>query len=193
MPMTVQAPQATTTRGPVVIDDETLMKAERKAVRIFCQVCNIFGKEWPDITEVRINPVTNQQYPTPNFPYDVLNIDNCALFRKVVEHTQRVLVDQVAWPKALKRLKTLGDPITWDLDFTTHCAKQSFRSYKKQWYRQKSEQIHKVVDAVAEDTGMDIAFPRISTHPEYLSDEVSGPESDSETPADWKFSSGDTR
>lgn len=52
---------------------------------------------------------------------------------------------------------------------------------------QKSEQIHKVVEAVAEDTGMDVAFLRISTHPEYLSDEVSGPESDSETPEDWKF------
>ncbi|KAJ7882753.1 hypothetical protein B0H14DRAFT_2702796 [Mycena olivaceomarginata] len=130
---------------------------------------------------------------------DVLNIDNCALFRKVGERAQRVLVDQAAWPKALKRLKTLGDPITWDLDFTTHCAKQPFRSYKKQWHRQvteegrekaeekekrdrriqwrvmKSEQIHKVVEAVAEDTGMDVAFLRISTHPEYLSDE------------DWKF------
>jgi hypothetical protein len=52
---------------------------------------------------------------------------------------------------------------------------------------QKSEQIDKVVEAVAEDTGMDVAFLRISTHPEYLSDEFSGPESDSETPEDWKF------
>ncbi|KAJ7868987.1 hypothetical protein B0H14DRAFT_2728542, partial [Mycena olivaceomarginata] len=144
-------------------------------------------------------------YPTPNFAYDVLNIDNCALFRKVGERAQRVLVDQAAWPKALKRLKTLGDPITWDLDFTTHCAKQSFRSYKKQWYRQvteegrekaeekekrdrriqrrvtKSEQIHKVTPEWM------LRFLRISTHPEYLSDEVSGPESDSETPEDWKF------
>ncbi|KAJ7301427.1 hypothetical protein DFH08DRAFT_827551 [Mycena albidolilacea] len=51
----------------------------------------------------------------------------------------------------------------------------------------KSEQIHKVVEAVAEDTGMDVAFLRISTHFEYLSDEVSGPESESETPEDWKF------
>ncbi|KAJ7870086.1 hypothetical protein B0H14DRAFT_2726512 [Mycena olivaceomarginata] len=149
--------------------------------------------------------------PTPNFAYDVLNIHNCALFRKVGERAQRVLADKAAWPKALKRLKTLGDPIAWDLDFTTDCAKQSFRSYKKQWNFQvtdegrekaeekekrdrrtqrrvtKSEQIDKVVEAVAEDTGMDVAFLRVSTHPEYLSDEVSGPESDSETPEDWKF------
>ncbi|KAJ7713025.1 hypothetical protein B0H14DRAFT_3017358, partial [Mycena olivaceomarginata] len=117
-------------------------------------------------------------YPTPNFAYDVLNIDNCALFRKVGECAQQVLVD---------------------LDFTTYCAKQSFCSYKKQWYHQekrdrhiqrrvmKSEQIHKVVEAVAEDTGMDVAFLCISTHPKYLSNEVSGPESDSETLEDWKF------
>ncbi|KAJ7899450.1 hypothetical protein B0H14DRAFT_2556528 [Mycena olivaceomarginata] len=124
--------------GPVVTDEETLTKAEKKAVRlrisqIFRQVCNVFGKEWPDITEVRVSPFTNQQYPTPNFAYDILNIDNCALFRK------------------------------------------------------KSEQIDKVVEAVAEDTRIDVAFLRVSTHPEYLSDEVSGPESDSETPEDWKF------
>ncbi|KAJ7933183.1 hypothetical protein B0H13DRAFT_2262922 [Mycena leptocephala] len=202
--------------GPVVIDEGMLTKAEKKAVRlrisqIFRQVCNVFGKEWPNITEVRVNPITNQQYPTLNFAYDVLNIHNCALFRKVGERAQRVLADKAAWPKALKRLKTLGDPITWELDFTTDCAKQSFRSYKKQWNGQvtgegrekaeekekrdrrtqrrvtKSEQIEKVVEAVAEDTGMDVAFLRVSTHPEYLSDEVSGPESDSETPEDWKF------
>jgi hypothetical protein len=33
-------------------------------------------------------------------------------------------------------LKTLKDPIVWDLDFTTECAKKSFRSYKKQWQAQ---------------------------------------------------------
>jgi hypothetical protein len=28
----------------------------------------------------------------------------------------------------------------WDLNFTTYCAKQSFRSYKKQWHRQVMEE-----------------------------------------------------
>ncbi|KAJ7301426.1 hypothetical protein DFH08DRAFT_827550 [Mycena albidolilacea] len=82
--------------GPVVIDDETLTKAEKKALRIsqiFRQFCNVFGKEWPDVTEVRINPVTSQQYPTPNFAYDVLNIDNCALFRK-----DQAADKQAIWP-----------------------------------------------------------------------------------------------
>ncbi|KAJ7809450.1 hypothetical protein B0H14DRAFT_3759638 [Mycena olivaceomarginata] len=127
--------------GPVVIDDGTLTRGERKATRlrisqIFRQVCNVFGKEWPAVSELRVNPITKRQYPTPNFNSDVLHPDNCALFRKVGLRAQVVLSDTVAWPKALKRLKTLKDPIVWDLDFTTECAKKSFRSYKKQWQAQ---------------------------------------------------------
>ncbi|KAF8172181.1 hypothetical protein K438DRAFT_1981626 [Mycena galopus ATCC 62051] len=92
--------------------------------------------------------------------------------------------------------------------------KRSFRSFKKQWLKQatvegqekaeeadrndrrfqrrvtKSEQIGKVADAVAEENDMDARFIRDSTHPEYLSDEVSGPDSDAdihETHENWKF------
>ncbi|KAJ7832467.1 hypothetical protein B0H14DRAFT_3712181 [Mycena olivaceomarginata] len=162
----------------------------------------------------RVNPITKRQYPTPNFNSDVLHPDNCALFRKVGLRAQVVLSDTAAWPKALKRLKTLKDPIVWDLDFTTECAKKSFRSYKKQWQAQatikgrekaeekekrdrhtqrrvlKSEQIKKISDAVAEENDMDTMFICDSTHPEYLSDEMSGPDSDAETPEtheNWKF------
>ncbi|KAJ7347172.1 hypothetical protein DFH08DRAFT_1001832 [Mycena albidolilacea] len=205
--------------GPVVIDEAMLTTKERKATRlrisqIFRQVCNVFGKDWPEVTEVRINPITKQQYSTPNFQFDVLNLENCALFRKVGERAQRVLSDKAAWPKALRRLKTLGDPIIWELDFTTECAKNSFRSFKKQWIKQatiegrekaeeierkhrrfqrrvtKSDQISKVADAVAEENNIDARFIRDSTHPEYLSDEVSGPDSDAETHEtheSWKF------
>ncbi|KAJ7815368.1 hypothetical protein B0H14DRAFT_2847868 [Mycena olivaceomarginata] len=205
--------------GPVVIDDGTLTRGERKATRlhisqIFRQVCNVFGKEWPAVSELRVNPITKRQYPTPNFNSDVLHPDNCALFRKVGLRAQVVLSDTAAWPKALKRLKTLKDPIVWDLDFTTECAKKSFRSYKKQWQAQatiegrekaeekekrdrrtqrrvlKSEQIKKISDAVAEENDMDAMFICDSTHPEYLSDEMSGPDSDAETPEtheNWKF------
>ncbi|KAJ7835736.1 hypothetical protein B0H14DRAFT_2795389 [Mycena olivaceomarginata] len=169
--------------GPVVIDDGTLTRGERKATRlrisqIFRQVCNVFGKEWPAVSELRVNPITKRQYPTPNFNSDVLHPDNCALFRKVGLRAQ-VVLSVPAWPKALKRLKTLKDPIVWDLDFTTECAKKSFCSYKKQWQAQatiegwekaeekekrdrrtqrrvlKSEQIKKISDAVAEENDMD--------------------------------------
>ncbi|KAJ7859600.1 hypothetical protein B0H14DRAFT_2746191 [Mycena olivaceomarginata] len=205
--------------GPVVIDDGTLTRGERKATRlrisqIFRQVCNVFGKEWPAFSELRVNPITKRQYSTPNFNSDVLHPDNCALFRKVGLRAQVVLSDTAAWPKALKRLKTVKDPIVWDLDFTTECAKKSFRSYKKQWQAQatiegrekaeekekrdrrtqrrvlKSEQIKKISDAVAEENDMDAMFICDSTHPEYLSDEMSGPDSDAETPEtheNWKF------
>ncbi|KAJ7889299.1 hypothetical protein B0H14DRAFT_3429610 [Mycena olivaceomarginata] len=187
--------------GPVVIDDGTLTRGERKATRlrisqIFRQVCNVYGKEWPAVSELRVNPITKRQYPTPNFNSDVLHPDNCALFRKVGLRAQVVLSDTAAWPNALKRLKTLKDPIVWDLDFTTECAKKSFRSYKKQWQaqatiegrekaeekekrdrrtqRRKSEQIKKISDAVAEENDMDAMFICDSTHPEYLSDEMAG-------------------
>ncbi|KAJ7321550.1 hypothetical protein DFH08DRAFT_1033455 [Mycena albidolilacea] len=193
--------------GPVVINEGMLTTKERKATRIFRQVCNVCGKDWPEVTEVRINPITKQQYSTPNFQFDVLNLENCALFRKVGERAQRVLSDKAV-------LKTLGDPIIWELDFTTECAKKSFRSFKKQWIKQatiegrekaeeverkdrrfqrrvtKSDQISKVADAVAEENDMDARFLRDSTHPEYLSNEVSGPDSDAETPEtheSWKF------
>jgi hypothetical protein len=100
--------------GPVVIDDGTLTRGERKATRvrsflnlildyltqcrlqlrisqIFRQVCNVFGKEWPAVSELRVNPITKRQYPTPNFNSDVLHPDNCALFRKVGLRAQVVL------------------------------------------------------------------------------------------------------
>ncbi|KAJ7803084.1 hypothetical protein B0H14DRAFT_2889988 [Mycena olivaceomarginata] len=176
-----------------IADGHNGVQGERKATRlrisqIFCQVCNIFGKDTP----------------TPNFNSDVLHPDNCVLFRKVGLRAQVIL----------SRLKTLKDPIIWDLDFTTECAKKSFRSYKKQWQAQatiegrekaeekekrdrhtqrrvlKSEQIKKISDAVAEENDMDAMFICDSTHPEYLSDEMSGPDSDAETPKtheNWKF------
>ncbi|KAJ7838989.1 hypothetical protein B0H14DRAFT_2787960 [Mycena olivaceomarginata] len=182
--------------GPVVIDDGTLTRGERKATRlrisqIFRQVCNI-----------RVNPITKRQYPTPNFNSDVLHPDNCALLSKA------------AWPKALKRLKTLKDPIVWDLDFTTECAKKSFRSYKKQWQAQvtiegrekakekekrdrrtqrrvlKSEQIKKISDAVAEENDMDTMFICDSTHPSTSPTKCLAPTPTAETPEtheNWKF------
>jgi hypothetical protein len=57
-------------------------------------------------------------------------------------------------------------------------------------YSQKSQQIAKVAEAVAEENNMDVTFIRDSTHVEYLSDEMSGPDSDAETPEtheNWKF------
>ncbi|KAK6987669.1 hypothetical protein R3P38DRAFT_3291784 [Favolaschia claudopus] len=203
---------------PVVINDDMLTKSEIKAARlrislIFRQVCNVHGKEWPNPLELRFNPITKQQYPTPNFASDVLDAHNCDLFRMVGERAQRVLGDTAALPKSLKRLKSLG-PIVWDLDFTMECSKKTFRSFKKDWTKfnsiggreqmaerekrdrrmqrrvTKSEQLGKAVDALDEKLELDTGFLHDSIHPDYLSDEVSGPDSDTEEPEmseQWKF------
>jgi hypothetical protein len=55
---------------------------------------------------------------------------------------------------------------------------------------QKSEQIKKVSNTIAEENNMDVTFICDSTHPEYLSDKMSGPDSDAEIPEtheNWKF------
>ncbi|KAK6978275.1 hypothetical protein R3P38DRAFT_3235744 [Favolaschia claudopus] len=56
-------------------------------------------------------------------------------------------------------------------------------------HSQKSTQIAKVVDAVAVDKNDDyVQFLHTATHPEYLSDEVSGPDSDGdEGLEDWVY------
>ncbi|KAK7035080.1 hypothetical protein R3P38DRAFT_2912677 [Favolaschia claudopus] len=203
---------------PLVIDHDMLTESERNAVRrritkIFGEVCNV-SNEWPEFPDYRVNPITNQQYPTPNFDADVTDVHNCAIFQKVALRAQRVLVNKTALPKSMGRFKTMNEPIAWDLDFTIECAKGSFRSIKAKVNKQrtvegrakagqkekndrrnqrrvtKSEQISKVSAAVAEEQGMDAQFICDSTIAEYLSDEVSGPDSDVERPEtreDWVF------
>ncbi|KAK6974668.1 hypothetical protein R3P38DRAFT_2811684 [Favolaschia claudopus] len=87
---------------PLVIDHDMLPESERNAVRrritkIFGEVCNV-SNGWPEFPDYRVNPITNQQYTTPNFDADVSDVHNCAIFQKVALRAQRVLVNKTALP-----------------------------------------------------------------------------------------------
>ncbi|KAK7059538.1 hypothetical protein R3P38DRAFT_3522753 [Favolaschia claudopus] len=198
-----------------VIDEQALTKSEKTAARlhisdIFRQFVNVpVGKEWPPIDEVRVDRST-----PPRTNFDVKHFHNSALFERIGLRAQQLMANKASWPGSLKRLKKVSDPFVWDLAFTTECAKGSFRSFKRDWRLQqntaargkdkeekekrdrrvqrrvvKSTQIAKVIDAVAVDKNDDyVQFLHTATHPEYLSDEVSGPDSDGdEGLEDWVY------
>ncbi|KAF8142576.1 hypothetical protein K438DRAFT_1784596 [Mycena galopus ATCC 62051] len=202
-------------------DDEDvgdLSKTEKRALQSyvtkgFRRACNVPGRNWPDPELVRTNRITQEIYPTPIFSAQVTDLRNKAIFHAVAQQVLLELKDRDAWPKALRRPRGLNDP-TWDLDILTEMAKDSFRSFKKQW-----NEVQRVEVAIRADTNRlndrrlkrrqrvsgeigpprkssqylrhqtwsRSCFPCRSVHEQFLSDEASGPEDTSvETKEAWK-------
>ncbi|KAJ7782581.1 hypothetical protein DFH07DRAFT_764713 [Mycena maculata] len=206
----------------VGMNDMSLSSTEKRALRVrkfvstlFRRVCNVPGHDWPDPELVRTIEITYERYPTPFFKAKVTDARNQALFLEVAQQAMQELKDKSCWPKALKRPATEPDP-TWDLVLFQEFAKESFRSFKKQWLEghdveaaergdvnrttdrrkkrcilprtgQKSNQIGKVLAAYAAQHGIDLDFLKVLVDEQFLSNEVSGPEDDSGESKDaWK-------
>ncbi|KAJ7136350.1 hypothetical protein C8R43DRAFT_893931, partial [Mycena crocata] len=167
--------------------------------------CHVGGNDWPDPTLIRTNPITRETYPTPFFQYEVSDLRNAQIIRDVA-----YMAEFDIWPTVLKRSKSTQMP-NWDQEFFVEMAKKSFRSLKRGWLREhnsetalraqinarthrrsqrrvhKSEQLLKVLLRFAEEYHIDLQFLKDIVHPEYLSDEMSGPEDETrEAKAAWK-------
>ncbi|KAJ7138687.1 hypothetical protein C8R43DRAFT_1131868 [Mycena crocata] len=192
-------------------DNIDLSPKERSSVQAFVTKefrhhCHVGGNDWPDPTLIRTNPITHETYPTPFFQYEVSDLRNAQIICDVAYMAELVLKD--IWPTVLKRSKSTQMP-NWDQEFFVEMAKKSFRSLKRGWLREhnsetalraqinarthrrsqrrKSEQLLKVLLRFAEEYHIDLQFLKDIVHPEYLSDEMSGPEDETrEAKAAWK-------
>ncbi|KAJ7442079.1 hypothetical protein B0H11DRAFT_1749400, partial [Mycena galericulata] len=172
----------------------------------FRRVCNVPGRDWPDPELVRTNEITYERYPTPFFEAKVTDARNQALFLEVAQQAMQEL--KVSSPSSAQR----QNPTRRGISFSSmEFAKESFRSFKKQWLEGhdveaaergdvnrttdrrkkrrilKSNQIGKVLAAYAAQHGIDLDFLKVLVDEQFLSDEVSGPEDDSGESKDaWK-------
>ncbi|KAJ7668842.1 hypothetical protein B0H17DRAFT_1335884 [Mycena rosella] len=184
-----------------------LSASEKRALQVyvtqtFRRVYNVPGKDWPDPTLVRTNPVTNEVYPTP--PAEPSS------FRDVAEQVDSELKDKNCWPQGLRRSEDDPDP-SWDIALIVDLANNSFGSGKKQHNEtkqmesksrgdvnrctnrrtkrriRKSNHLAKVIAQFSAQHGVDAAFVADIINEQYLSDKVSGPEEGSgESKDGWK-------
>ncbi|KAJ7290685.1 hypothetical protein C8J57DRAFT_1705932 [Mycena rebaudengoi] len=198
-------------------DDLALTKPERTALQkhvtqVFRRVCDIHGKNWPDSMLVRTNDITGKTYPTPWFEQDVTDTHNDDIVMEVANRVMTELEERNCWPDILKKRPIALPRPTWDLSLLVEMSKKGFRSLRRSWTRshsefaahkakknarahrqkqrriRKSEQIAKVVHAYAEKYGLDPKHLLDIIHEEYLSDEVSGPdENTNETKQAWQI------
>jgi hypothetical protein len=60
-----------------------LIEIQKYVTQAFRRYCHVSGKDWPDPSVIRTNPITHETYPAPYFDFDVTDARNDALFRKV--------------------------------------------------------------------------------------------------------------
>ncbi|KAF8146260.1 hypothetical protein K438DRAFT_1781134 [Mycena galopus ATCC 62051] len=133
-----------------------------------------------------------------------------AIVRKVAMLADAELKDKHRWPPGLERKDTAEQP-TWDPAYLFEAAKDVFRTAKRPWRasrkpegrakaaagnttdrrmqrsKLKSKQMEKVIDEYEAANNLTVNFLRDLIHPEFLSDEVSGPEEGAEESKDgWK-------
>ncbi|KAF8170467.1 hypothetical protein K438DRAFT_1982627 [Mycena galopus ATCC 62051] len=199
----------------VQLNEINLSKTERRLLKeyttgVFYRVCNVFDKVWPEPDSVRQNPITKEIYPTPDFAQKVDAQQNKAIFRKVAMLADAELKDKRRWPLGLERKDTAEQP-TWDPAYLFEVAKDVFRTAKRPWrasrtpegrakaaagntadrrmqrLKLKSKQMEKVIEEYGAANNLTVDFLRDLIHPEFLSDEVSGPEEGAEESKDaWK-------
>ncbi|KAJ7178162.1 hypothetical protein C8R46DRAFT_1076004 [Mycena filopes] len=191
------------------IEQTAVQKYVTKTFRRCCHVPS--GTDWPDPNVARTNPITHEVYYTPFFEFDVTDPRNTNIFRIVAEVVMEEFKYRDAWPEVVRQQRVNGPSPSWDFDLFTTMAKESFRSMKKQYKRQhdanaaqrgelndqkhrqnqrrihKSQNLLKVANTFAAKHNLDTEFVEDLVHPEYLSDEVSGPEDEAvEAKAAWK-------
>ncbi|KAK7001203.1 hypothetical protein R3P38DRAFT_3217394 [Favolaschia claudopus] len=198
--------------GAPALDKVDVTDAERRALQTyvtqtFRRVCNVIGRHWPDTDVVRTNAVTQEVYLTPVFPKTVRDPRNAAFLHKVAQHAFAELEHPNNWPEGLD----VERGPSFDLAYLLSLAKKSFNTLKRGWnevqqveaainadanrrnHRQMMRRKHKaeyllaVLQAFAAEHGLDPAVLVDAIHEQYLSDEVSGPDSDSGESKDaWK-------
>ncbi|KAJ7903014.1 hypothetical protein B0H13DRAFT_2274881 [Mycena leptocephala] len=195
-------------RPPAVARPQFVIPEERTQMEHLLDMM-VPGRHWPDPTLVRRNPITQELYPTPVFGVNVSDPQNHALFRQVGQQAFTELEDRECWPQGLRRPSQQVPP-TWDFAYAFELTKNSFCNLKKQWNepqkievaiqgdtnrrtnrhlkrRQRSQKLTKILYAFAAKHGLDRGFLADLLHEQFLSDEASRPEDDSNESNDaWK-------
>ncbi|KAF8155140.1 hypothetical protein K438DRAFT_2076706 [Mycena galopus ATCC 62051] len=193
----------------VDIDHLDLSESELRALQVFSTknfraVCNVrASEEWPDDpSTVRRNEVTGETYPSPYFQFDVTHPKNQSVCLQVAKQAMQELQDEEFWPSGLKREPHEPRP-TWDLALMQELATESFRNLKPSWRAQTNPALRprprQAIRQIAE--GSDVkwdflkafaaarklapSFLRDLSHEQYLSDEFSGPEDETESRDAW--------
>ncbi|KAJ7602665.1 hypothetical protein B0H17DRAFT_1222722 [Mycena rosella] len=187
--------------GELPPSEKTVLQAH--VTKAFRRICNVKGNEWPDPSFIRTNPITQETYPTPFFPFDASDARNARICRIVAEQVINELAKPERWPKGLKHHP--------DAELIEQMPKRSFVVLKRGWaktqnqeavltaevndrsHRQrqrrvrKSENVLKLADEYAAEHNIDIVFLQNLLDAEFFSDEASGPEDETnETAAAWK-------
>ncbi|KAK7041289.1 hypothetical protein R3P38DRAFT_3453672 [Favolaschia claudopus] len=184
---------------------------QRLTTKTARNVTGIQAHNWPDPSAIRINPETQQAYPTPLFVCDASHHRNQRVIQAVTDQVIHDLKTQSAWPKALQRPRDQPPP-TWNRSTIRGFAVNSFNTLKRSWKddqahlqsgseadnpraddrrhkrrKRKSERLIKIAPAFAEKFGLDPDFVIDVLFEQYLSDELSGPDLDSqESKEAWK-------
>ncbi|KAF8170477.1 hypothetical protein K438DRAFT_1982638 [Mycena galopus ATCC 62051] len=178
------------------------------STQTFREVCNVSSKEaWPDPHLIRLNEITGERYPTPNFDVPVTESGNARLIGLIAQRMDQSLQEQSSRPTAL-----VDSGATWDLTFLRETAKKSFGNLKPKWRGQTNPQVAahaqleersnrrrqrqvlkvqqktSVLHAFAAQHAVDPKDLAPLLHEQYESDEESGPEDNSEESKDaWKM------
>ncbi|KAJ7626766.1 hypothetical protein B0H17DRAFT_1218507 [Mycena rosella] len=166
--------------GELPPNEKTVLQAY--VTKAFRRICNVKGNEWPDPSFIRTNPITQETYPTPFFPFDASDARNARICRIVAEQVINELAKPERWPKGLKHHP--------DAEVIEQMPKRSFVVLKQgdsSVFGYKSENVLKLADEYVAEHNIDIVFLQNLLDAEFFSDEASGPEDETnETAAAWK-------
>ncbi|KAJ7923883.1 hypothetical protein B0H13DRAFT_2266897 [Mycena leptocephala] len=172
--------------------------------REFRGVVGVPGNPWPDLTIERSNEITGEVYMNPLFEATVQHPQNHRLFLEFIRQVESQMIkNSESMPSSLKHEKL---NFTWDRDLLYEMTKTSFRSCKGSWRKQtdaaaaerdhanqqvnrrrerrvaKTKRLEKAVALYAAKRRVPAqAIKDVFVHEQYMSDEASGPEDNSET------------
>ncbi|KAJ7760253.1 hypothetical protein DFH07DRAFT_1022022 [Mycena maculata] len=142
--------------------------------KLFRRVCDVPDGRWPDPELIRVNPTTNEIYPTPFFGVRVDEERNQKVFRVAEQAAIELQSFKSQWKEGQSDEAAARGKMKRTMD----------RRNKRR--KQKATQINKVIERFAALYGIDPKALKMALHEQYLSDEVSGPEEESgETKAAW--------
>ncbi|KAJ7498343.1 hypothetical protein B0H11DRAFT_1641763, partial [Mycena galericulata] len=173
----------------------------------FRRVCDVKAKDsWPKPDIVRTDAITGETFLTPFFDVDVTDTRNQNICQQVAKQLDAELKLMNGSPKS-SRPSGLSKSAMWDLDLLVGMAKESFRTFRRQWKVQNdAEAAHRAevnkhnlrwynrrcrvsdrLASCADKIGLKPETLEAILHEQHLSDEASGPEDEAEETKDaWK-------
>ncbi|KAJ7794108.1 hypothetical protein B0H13DRAFT_2393489 [Mycena leptocephala] len=160
-----------------------------EVTRGFHGVIGVPGKAWPDLSVERSNDTTGEVYMNPLFEATVQHPQNHQLFCEVVKQVECQLIKNS--DSLLPSLKHETLNFTWERDLLYEMTKTSFRqrdhvnqqvNRRRERRVTKTKQLEKAVVPYAAKRRVPAQVIKdVFVHEQYMSDEASGPEDNSET------------